>query len=95
MLISLIDSILAEFVHQRIPFSHRDVAARISGPASYPLDEIQQMVFERMARVPAYRLSLAHFVGEGLTLMCIPCQVAPGAPVQIEMPAMESGHLVK
>ncbi|HLF28589.1 MAG TPA: hypothetical protein VJG32_19820 [Anaerolineae bacterium] len=72
MFAAQIDQVLAEFTRRGIPFSHRDVAHQIPQLLPCHFDQVRQLVFGRMVRVPAYRLSIAHFVGEGLTLMCIP-----------------------
>jgi hypothetical protein len=72
MLTALVDSALADFIRRRVAFSHHDIAERIPGLLPSRTEEVRQMVFERMIRLPEYRLSVAHFVGEGLTLMCIP-----------------------
>ncbi len=77
MLAASIDSILADFTDRRIPFSHRDVAECIPDLPPYRIDEVRRLVFEKMARLPTYRLSVAHFVGEGLTLMCLPRDLSP------------------
>jgi hypothetical protein len=94
MLAAHIDAILADFTRRRIPFSHRDVADRVPDLLPGQLDEVRRLVFEKMVNVPAYHLSLARFVGEGLTLLCIPREIAPGPSTQIETPAFESGRLV-
>lgn len=93
MLAAQIDAILADFTRRRIPFSHRDVADHLPDAPPCQLDEVRRLVLERMARVPTYRLSVAHFVGEGPALVCLPCEIALDAPPPIEMPAMESGRL--
>jgi len=94
MLATRIDSILADFTRRRIPFSHRDVTDCLPDLPACPIDEVRQLVFEKMVRVPAYRLSVAHFVGEGLTLLCMPREVASNPSIPIEAPTVESGRLV-
>jgi hypothetical protein len=94
MLAAQIDEVLADFTRRRIPFSHRDVAERIPELSAAQLDDVSRLVFEKMLAVPAYRMHIAHFVGEGLTLMCIPCRNAPGMSPKVETPAAKSGHVV-
>ncbi len=94
MLAAQINAVLAEFTSRRVPFSHRDVAECIPDLSACQLDDVRQLVLEKMLGMPAYRLILAHFVGEGLTLLCVPCEAVPSSPPQIETPAVESGRLV-
>jgi len=94
MLDAQIDAVLADFTRRRILFSHRDVASRIPELSACELDDVRLLVFEKMLGAPAYQLHIAHFVGEGLTLMCIPCERAISPSSQIETPAAESGRAV-
>ena len=94
MLAAQIDPILADFTRRRIPFSHRDVADHIPALRPQDMDAVRQLVLEKMSRVKGYHLSVAHFVGEGLTLMCIPSETAPAPSVQIETPVVEGVPLV-
>lgn len=93
MLAAQIDAILTDFTRRRIPFSHRDVAACLPDLDADQLEEVRRLVFEKMLEIPAYRLSVAHFVGEGPTVMCFPRATAPDLPLPIETPAVESGRL--
>jgi hypothetical protein len=77
MLAAQIDAVLDDFTRRRIPFSHRDVADHIPNLAACQLDEVRRLVLERMSRVPTYRLNVAHFVGEGPALVCVPCDLTP------------------
>ncbi len=94
MLAAQIEEVLTDFTRRRIPFSHRDVAERIPELSASQLDDVSQLVFERMREVPSYRMHIAHFVGEGLTLMCIPCRNAPRMSPKVDTPAAESGRVV-
>lgn len=94
MLDAQIDAVLADFVRRRIPFSHHDVASRLPELSACELDDVRQLVFEKMLGAPAYQLHIAHFVGEGLTLMCIPRKSATSPSSQIETPAVKSGRAV-
>jgi hypothetical protein len=94
MLAAQIDEVLADFTRRQIPFSHRDVAEQIPELSAARLDDVSRLVFEKMLAVPSYRMHIAHFVGEGLTLMCIPCRNAPGISPQLETSAAESGRVV-
>jgi hypothetical protein len=93
MLAADIDAILADFTRRRIPFSHRDVADRIANLPRDQHETIRQRVFEKMLGVPAYRLSVAHFVGEGLTLLCTPCEPLPDLSRPTETPVIDSEPL--
>lgn len=89
MLATRIDFILADFTRRRIPFSHRDVADCLPDLPAHHIDEVRQLVFEKMVRLPAYRLSVAHFVGEGLTLLCMPRDLTP-TPAAPPLPLSQS-----
>jgi len=93
MLATWVDSVLADFTRRRILFSHRDIADRIPNLLPQHVDDVRRLVFERMVGQPAYRLSLAHFVGEGLILLCIPRESAPTSN-PVEATVFEVGHLV-
>jgi len=86
MLADQIDPILADLIRRRVPFSHHDVVARIPHLSPDQAEEVRRLVFEKMIGAPSYRLSVVRFVGEGLTLMCTPCDGMPGAPSGIETP---------
>ncbi|HEY4690506.1 MAG TPA: hypothetical protein VIK33_14425 [Anaerolineae bacterium] len=87
MLADQIDAIVAEFTRRRVPFSHRDVAERIPDLPACALSLVRRYVHARMMRAPSYHLHLARFVGEGLTLMCIPRETAPTVSTRLEVPA--------
>jgi len=72
MLATQIDGVLGDFVRHRVPFSHRDVAERIPNLPDSVLSLVRRYVYQSMQRIPSYRLSVAHFVGEGPTVMCVP-----------------------
>lgn len=93
VLAAQIDVILADFIRRRIPFSHCDVADRIPDLLDEQREAVRQLVFEKMLGVPAYRMSIAHFVGEGRTLLCIPCDAALDLSRPTETPATKSEPL--
>lgn len=77
MLSDQIDLILADLIRRRVPFSHHDVVARIPQVSPDQAEEVRLLVFEKMMGTPSYRLSVVRFVGEGLTLICAPCDAVP------------------
>ena len=80
MLAAQMDTVLVDFTRRRVPFSHRDVAERIPDLPPIALNLVRRYVHEWMKHIPAYRLTIARFVGEGLTLMCVPRE-APSLPL--------------
>jgi hypothetical protein len=86
MLSDQIDPILADLIRRRVAFSHYDVVARLPQVAPDQAEEVRLLVFEKMIGAPSYRLSVVRFVGEGLALMCTPCEGVPEAPSGIESP---------
>jgi hypothetical protein len=93
MLAAHLDTVLADFTHRRIPFSHRDVAAGIPDVPACALALVLRYVYQWMQRVPSYRMSVAYFVGEGVTLMCYPREIGSG-PALPEMPVMAGSQRV-
>jgi hypothetical protein len=77
MLSDQIDAILADLIRRHVPFSHHDVVARIPHLSPEQAEEVRLLVFEKMIGTTSYRLSVVRFVGEGLTLICTPCETAP------------------
>ena len=94
MLAARIDAILSDFVRRRIPFSHHDVAACIPDLSPIQLEDLRQYVLEKMTCVPAYRLSVVRFVGEGLTVICVPRPTPASVSPQMETPAVDRGRPV-
>lgn len=94
MLAAHIDAILADFTARNIPFSHFDVADCIPNLERRRFDEVRELVFERMVRVPGYRLSIVHLVGEGTTVMCFPREATVEASLPNETPAITGGRFV-
>jgi len=84
MLAAQIDAVLADFTRRRVPFSHRDVAERIPNMPSIALPIVRRYVYLRMQHVPSYRSSVAHFVGEGPTVLCLPREMTPAPQPQTE-----------
>ena len=87
MLAEQTDLILADLTRRRVPFSHHDVVARMPALSHDQAEEVRLLVFEKMIGAPSYRLSVVRFVGEGLTLICSPCDPAPEARLCVEAPA--------
>lgn len=84
MLSDQIDPILADLIRRRVPFSHHDVVASIPQVSPDQAEEVRLLVLEKMMGAPSYRLSVVRFVGEGLTLICAPCDAVPEAPPKSE-----------
>ena len=84
MLADQIDPILADLMRRRVPFSHHDVIARIPHLSPEQAEEVRLLVIEKMIGALSYRLSVVRFVGEGLTLICTPCEAASEAPPKSE-----------